>query len=270
MLRGRELTVRGGAATLLREVDIAVAPGDVVAVVGPNGAGKSTLLETLAGDRAPAAGTVTYDGRPLATWRPRALARVRAVVLQRSVLEFAFTAREVVLLGRAPHRGYTSAAADGAIANAALHAAGGAALRDRRYPTLSGGERQRVHFARALAQIWDRPPSGARYLLLDEPTAALDLSHQQQLLRCARDWAADGTGVLVVLHDLNLAAAYADRLLVLWRGRAVASGAPRDVLRPELIATVFGIEVVIADHPDAAVPCVLPRRRPAEVSSPRS
>lgn len=266
MLSGRDLTVRSGAATLLRDVSIDVAPGEIVAVVGPNGAGKSTLLETLAGDRMPAAGAVICDDRPLAAWQPRELARVRAVVLQRSALEFAFTAHEVVLLGRSPHRGRTSAAADRTIADAALHAADVGALRHRRYPTLSGGERQRVHFARALAQIWERPETGNRYLLLDEPTSALDLSHQQQLLRRSREWASEGTGVLVVLHDLNLAAAYADRLVVLWRGRVVADGPPRDVLRPELIATVFGVEVVIADHPDAAVPCVLPRLRAPELS----
>jgi iron complex transport system ATP-binding protein len=264
VLSGRDLTVRAGAAMLLRGVTAGVAPGEVVAVVGPNGAGKSTLLETLAGDRTPADGGIDCNDRPLPTWRPRDLARVRAVVLQRSALAFAFTAQEVVLLGRAPHRGHGGTAVDRAIADAALSAAGAAPLRHRRYPTLSGGERQRVHFARALAQIWERPASGGRYLLLDEPTAALDLAHQQQLLRRARQWARDDTGVLVVLHDLNLAAAFADRVIVLWRGRVVADGPPHAVLRPDVIATVFGVEVVIADHPDAAVPCVLPRLRGEE------
>ncbi|MBX3026830.1 heme ABC transporter ATP-binding protein [bacterium] len=264
MLSGRALTVRAGSATLLREVSVAVAPGELVAVVGPNGAGKSTLLETLAGDRRPASGVVRCEDRPLAVWSPRALARVRAVVLQRSALTFAFTALEVVRLGRAPHRGRAGAAGDRAIADAALRAAGAGGLRDQPYPTLSGGERQRVHFARALAQIWERPASGGRYLLLDEPTAALDLSHQQQVLERARAWARDGTGVLVVLHDLTLAAAHADRIIVLSGGRVVADGLAREVLCPRLITAVFGIEVVIAEHPDGAAPVVLPRRMPAQ------
>jgi iron complex transport system ATP-binding protein len=262
VLRADDLTVRVGSATLLAGVTVALVPGEVLAMVGPNGAGKSTLLDTLAGDRAPSGGTVELDGRPLASWPLGDLARVRAVVPQRSALDFAFTALEVVLLGRAPHRDRSSAAHDVAIADAALTAADAGALRSRVYPSLSGGERQRVHFARALAQVWERAGHGGRYLLLDEPTAALDLAHQQQLLRRAREWASDGTAVLVVLHDLNLAAAYADRILVLARGRAVALGPAREVLRPELIASVVGVEVVVADHPDAAVPFIVPRAAP--------
>ena len=274
MLAAYDLTVRAGHATLLAGVSAAVVPGQVLAVVGPNGAGKSTLLRALAGDRTPDDGEVRLGGRPLAAWRPLELARRRAVVLQHAALDFAFTAMEVVLLGRAPHAGRVSRSRDLAIAAAALTAADAAPLRARAYTTLSGGERQRVHFARALAQIWDagagrarcaeRGEGGAaaaeaRYLLLDEPTAALDLAHQHRTLQRLRDWSRRGVGVLVVLHDLNLAAAYADRVLVLSRGRAVALGAPAEALRADLIAQVFGVEVLLAAHPEATMPLIITR-----------
>jgi iron complex transport system ATP-binding protein len=262
MLAAYDLTVQVGTATLLSGVSAAVVPGHVLAVVGPNGAGKSTLLRALAGDRAPSGGEVKLDGRPLAQWRAADLARVRAVVLQHSGLDFSFTALEVVLLGRAPHAGRVSRARDLAIATAALTAADAAGLRARAYPTLSGGERQRVQFARALAQIWDTPARTPRYLLLDEPTAALDLAHQHRTLQRARDWSRRGAGVFVVLHDLNLAATYADRVLVLSRGRAVALGAPADVLRPELIEQVFGVAVTVTAHPDADTPLIVARAAP--------
>ncbi|MDX2170923.1 MAG: heme ABC transporter ATP-binding protein [Deltaproteobacteria bacterium] len=259
MLAAYELTVQAGGTTLLSRVSAAVVPGQVLAVVGPNGAGKSTLLRALAGDRAPSAGAVVLDGRPLAQWRAADLARRRAVVLQHSALDFDFTALEVVMLGRAPHAGRVSRARDLAIATAALTAADAAGLRARAYPTLSGGERQRVQFARALAQIWDTPARSARYLLLDEPTAALDLAHQHRTLQRARDWSRGGCGVFVVLHDLNLAAIYADRVLLLSRGRAMALGAPGEVLRPALIEQVFGVAVTLTAHPDADAPLIIAR-----------
>ncbi|MGH7790048.1 MAG: heme ABC transporter ATP-binding protein [Candidatus Binatia bacterium] len=259
MLAAYDLSVRAGTATLLAGVSAAVVPGQVLAVIGPNGAGKSTLLNALAGDVAPAGGQIVLEGRPLATWPAADVARLRAVLLQHSGLEFAFTALEVVLLGRAPHAGRVSRARDLAIAAAALTAADAAALRARAYPTLSGGERQRVQLARALAQIWDATPAAPTYLLLDEPTAALDLAHQHRALQRARDWARRGTGVMVVLHDLNLAAAYADRVLVLSRGRVAALGAPFEVLQPLLIEDVFGLAVTLASHPDASAPFIVAR-----------
>ncbi len=268
MLAAYDLSVRVGNAALLSHVSAAVVPGQVLAVVGPNGAGKSTLLRALAGDRTPTEGEVMLDGRALTQWRAADMARIRAVVLQHSGLDFAFTALEVVLLGRTPHAGRVSRARDLAIATAALTAADAATLRSRTYPTLSGGERQRVQFARALAQIWDAPGGAARYLLLDEPTAALDLAHQHRTLQRARDWARRGAGVFVVLHDLNLAAAYADRILMLSRGRAVALGTPADVLRPDLIEQVFGVAVALAEHPDAAGPLIIARAADRRAAAP--
>lgn len=253
MLSLDSVTVRIGASTLLDTLSLGVAPGEVVAVVGPNGAGKTTALRVLAGDLAPDDGHARLDGRPLA--EAPDLARRRAVLPQESALAFGFSALDVVLLGRTPHR--TGHRADLAAAARAMERAHVAHLADRLYPTLSGGERQRVHLARSLAQL-DTDSTEARYLLLDEPTSALDLGHQHAVLKTARRQAARGVGVLAVLHDLNLAAQYADRIAVLAAGRLVAVGRPDAVLTPTVVRCAFGISVVVTPHPCAACPLVVP------------
>lgn len=262
MLAADELTVRAGAATLLAGVSAAIVPGQVIAVVGPNGAGKSTLLRALAGDITPTSGSIALDGRPLITWREADVARLRAVSLQNGGLDFGFSALEVVLLGRAPHAGRSGRTRNIAIAAAALAACDVAHLRCRSYPTLSGGERQRVQLARALAQVWDVGPQAARYLLLDEPTSALDLAHQHRALQRVRDWARRGGGVLVVLHDLNLAAAYADRVLVLRAGRCIACGSPAEALTPQVIEAAFDVRVAVIDVPQLDRPLLVPQPLP--------
>ena len=258
MLALDSVTVRAGQATLLDALSLHVEPGEVVAVVGPNGAGKTTALRLLAGETTPASGQVTLDGRPLSD--APGLALRRAVLPQESALAFGFTALDVVLLGRTPHR--ATRRDDLAAAGRAMAQAGVDHLADRRYPTLSGGERQRVHLARTLAQI-DTPATGdgapaGRYLLLDEPTSALDMGHQHAVLATARRQAAEGVGVLAVLHDLNLAAQYADRIAVLAAGRLVAVGRPEAVLTPTVVRCAFGITVMVTAHPCAACPLVVP------------
>ncbi len=259
MLALDSVTVRAGQATLLDALSLSVAPGEVLAVVGPNGAGKTTALRVLAGETTPAAGEARLGGRLLADVAD--LARRRAVLPQESGLAFGFTALDVVLLGRTPWR--ASRRDDLAAAARAMAQASVEHLAGRRYPTLSGGERQRVHLARALAQI-DGPaasdggaPAG-RYLLLDEPTSALDLGHQHGVLRTARRVASEGVGVLAVLHDLNLAAQYADRIAVLAAGRLLAVGTPGSVLTPTVVRCAFGITVMVTAHPCAACPLVVP------------
>jgi iron complex transport system ATP-binding protein len=133
------------------------------------------------------------------------------------------------------------------------------AFAERLYPTLSGGERQRVQFARVLAQLWEAPASGGRYLLLDEPTASLDLAHQHQLLATAQGLARQGVGVLVVLHDLNLAAQYSDQMIVLKAGQRLATGTPHEVLTPDVIQHAFAVSVLVMPHPQLSYPLVLPR-----------
>ncbi|MEM6784927.1 MAG: heme ABC transporter ATP-binding protein [Bacteroidota bacterium] len=244
-----------GTNTLVVDVSLAVAPGEVVAVVGANGAGKTTLLRMASGDLSPSAGTVRLDGRALGAYEPDALARQRAVLPQHAALTFGFTAREVVLLGRTPHA--AGQAQDDEVAAQALHLAGVTHLAERAYPTLSGGERQRVHFARTLAQLWETPTEGARYLLLDEPTASLDPAHQHAVLGVSKQCAEAGVGVLAVLHDLNLAAYYADRIAVLRQGCLVALGPPSTVLTPDTIRHAFGLDALVQTHPTAGCPLVI-------------
>ncbi len=250
------VSVHRAGRPVLDVVSCAARPGRVLAVLGPNGAGKSTLLRVLAGEFAPASGTVAFAGRPLAAWPLAALALRRAVVGQHSEPAFPFTAREVVLLGRTPHPGSGDTPADHAAADRALAAVDLAARAAQSYPTLSGGERQRVHFARALAQL-DGAPAGPRALLLDEPTASLDLAHQHGLLRLARDLARrDALAVLVVLHDLNLALRYADDVLLLAAGRVAAGGPVAGTLTAALASALFGLSLrreELADGPHLVV-----------------
>jgi iron complex transport system ATP-binding protein len=257
LLQAEALQVIRAGRALLDGVELAVRPGEVLALLGPNGAGKSTLLRCLCGELAPDAGQVRINGRPVAAWGARDLARRRAVLPQHSALGFPFTVLEVVLMGRIPHGG--PGPGDEGRALAALEAAEVAHLTGRTYTTLSGGERQRVHLARVLVQLWDAlPDAEPRWLMLDEPTASLDLAHQHATLALARRWAGEGVGVLVVLHDLNLAAQYADRVAVLQAGRLLALDSPCAVFEPALIARAFGLAVRVLSHPELDCPLVVP------------
>ncbi|WP_119166580.1 heme ABC transporter ATP-binding protein [Algihabitans albus] len=244
---------------ILRGVDLALEPARVTALIGPNGAGKSTLLHLLSGALAPDGGTVTLDGRPLADWSRAGLARRRAVLPQSSELTFPFRVLEVVMMGRSAHNGRSSLTRDLDVAAATLDEVDAAHLAQRIYPTLSGGERQRVQLARVMAQIWpdtdnDRP----RFLLLDEPTNNLDLTHQHRLLAFARRLAERGLGVFAVLHDPNLAALYADRLVLLSEGRVQSAGTVDSVLTEPQIERAFKLKVAIQRHPTRGCPQLIP------------
>ena len=266
-LEARAVDVRRGGRGLLREVDLAVRPGEVLVVLGANGAGKSTLLRCLSGELLPDAGAIHLNGRALAGWAPRECAKRRAILPQQSALSFPFTALEVALMGRIPHGG--PGRGDIGIATQALVAAEAAHLAERSYTTLSGGERQRVHLARILTQVWQPlPDDEPRYLLLDEPTASLDLAHQHTTLALVRQWAQRGLGVMVVLHDLNLAAQYGDRIAVLKDGQLVTAGHPHAVLEPPLIAEAFGLPVRVIPHPELDCPLIITIHRGAGSTTP--
>ena len=252
-VQARDLTVLLGGRPVLHDVSVVVHPGETVALIGPNGAGKSTLLSALAGDRPAASGSVTIAGRPVASWPALQLARTRAVLPQSSSVSFAFSAGEVVEMGRAPWAGTDAADLDEQAIAEAMADTGVAEFADRGIDTLSGGERARVALARVLAQ---RTP----ILMLDEPTAALDLHHQELTLGLARRRARTGCAVLVVLHDLGLAAAYADRIVLLDHGQVAADGTPATVLDPELLSEVYQHPIEVLPHPDGAAPIVLPVR----------
>jgi iron complex transport system ATP-binding protein len=241
-LAARGVTVRFGPTTVLDGVDLDVRLGEVLALVGPNGAGKSTLLTVLSGDVQPTAGTVEVLGRPITAWRLADLARERAVLTQSNHLAFPFPVEDVVRMGRAPWRGRPEEDADDGAVAEAMRATDVAGLATRAFPVLSGGEKGRTSFARVLAQR-------TGVLLLDEPTAALDLGHQEHVLGEARRRADAGDAVVVVLHDLGLAAAWADRVVLLHAGRVAADGTPRDVLTAARLSEVYAHPIEVLSHP---------------------
>ncbi|WP_326551729.1 heme ABC transporter ATP-binding protein [Micromonospora sp. NBC_01813] len=249
-----QLRVELGRRAVLDGVDLVVHTGEVVALVGPNGAGKSTLLAAICGDVPVAAGTIRIDAAPQSTWTPTELALRRAVLTQRSVLSFPFTVAEVVRMGRAPWAGLPAAEADDEIIDECLRATDVAQFASRTFTSLSGGEQARAALARVLAQR-------AAALLLDEPTAALDLHHQELVLRIARHRAAAGDAVVVVLHDLGLAGAYADKIALLSAGRLRAVGPPAQVLTGALLSEVYRHDIEVLAHPETGLPLVVPRRQ---------
>jgi iron complex transport system ATP-binding protein len=255
-LEASGLSVARGGRVVVSEVDLVVRHGELVALVGPNGAGKSTLLGALAGDLAPAAGQASLDGRALSGWGVRELAMRRAMLLQRIEISFPFRVADVVRMGRSPWAGTPAEEEDDRIVAAAMADTDVGELGGREYPSLSGGERARAALARVLAQ-------DTRSLLLDEPTASLDLQHQELVMGVARRRASAGSAVVVVAHDLALAAAWADRVVVLELGRVVADGSPRAVLTEELLGRVYRTPVEVLTHPRTGLPIILPRRERA-------
>lgn len=247
------VTVELGGNRVVNNVSLDIHHGRVMALVGPNGAGKSTLLAVLAGDRPVAQGKVELDGRPLGDWSPKELSRQRSVLTQDNDVSFAFTVSDVVAMGRAPWRGTDQNFEDSDAVVQALEQADVAHLAHRSFTELSGGERARVSLARVLAQR-------TATVLLDEPTAALDLRHQEDVMRISRALADAGVAVVVVLHDLSLAAAYADDLALLHHGRLVAQGSPRDVLTAERVQDVYGVAVQILEDPSGGAPVIVPKR----------
>lgn len=242
-------------------VTLSVRAGGFLAVIGPNGSGKSTLARLLLGAIQPEAGAVAFRGRPVRSWSRRELARVVGVVPQSERHAFPLTVGEVVGMGRYPHLGAFGSAGpdDRRAVTAAMDRCDVLDLAGRSTDALSGGERQRVLIARALAQS----PAA---LLLDEPTASLDVRHEMSIFELLRELAAEGVTIVLITHNLNLAARYADELLLLDRGRARAAGPPADVVREELLRQVYGWPVTVTTHPgpglDAGAPQVLPLARP--------
>jgi iron complex transport system ATP-binding protein len=247
--------VRAGNKTILDQVSLSLDAGERLALVGPNGAGKSTLLRALAGDLRPSAGTVWLKGSDITIYSPRALALMRAVLSQSITVAFPFTVAEVVAMGAGDRRGARIAA----LVEAALAEVDLTGFAGRVVTTLSGGEQQRAHFARILVQLaCGETAHGPGVLLLDEPTASLDLRHQIDVLEAARRCTARGVGVVAVLHDLNLATLFAQRIVVLDRGRVAADGTPADTITDRTLDRVFGIPASVGRIPPAGVPFVLP------------
>jgi len=253
LLGASDVSVAFNGHRVVDRVDIAVARGELVGLIGPNGAGKTTLVRALAGLLAPTAGVVRFDGRPIAELPRRALARRLAYIAQGADCHWPLTVERVVALGRLPHLAPWQRPGDNdrRAISAALEAADMTAFADRRATSLSAGERARALLARALAV----EPAA---LLADEPVAALDPGHQLDLMTLLRRRTRDGAAVVVVLHDLSLAARFCHRLVLMHRGRVLAEGAPEAVLTADTLAAAYGIEALIGRHGDE--PYVVPWR----------
>ncbi|WP_339897709.1 heme ABC transporter ATP-binding protein [uncultured Gilvimarinus sp.] len=249
------LSVSIASRTLINNINLAVDAGEVLCVIGPNGAGKTTLLRTIGQDLTPDTGRITFAQQPLSLMAPRARARQLAVLTQHNPLTFAFTGREVVALGRTPHS--TGVVIDDDICQAAMAALDVTHLAQRLYPSLSGGEQQRIQLARVLAQIWRAEDASARLLLLDEPVTSLDIGHQHQLMQAVRAFARTDVAVVMTVHDMTLAGAFADRIIALKNGECVAEGSPHQVLTESLISHVFDTPVSVINHPQTGKPVVL-------------
>ena len=254
------LTAKGASleregTVLCCDVDLSFEPGNLVSIVGPNGAGKSSLLALLAGDLEPASGSVDLDGVRLSAIPPIELARRRAVLSQSNSVAFPFTVSEVVTMGRFAQSSESSAATDRRIVSESMEATDVSHLARRRITTLSGGEAARVALARILAQ--DTP-----IVLLDEPTASLDIKHQEMVFDLLRVKAAAGALVVMVVHDLEAAAAISDRLILLNAGRVVADGHPTTVLSSELLSDVYDYPLTVKADPSNGSLEIRPRRNP--------
>jgi iron complex transport system ATP-binding protein len=262
-LRLEGLAVDISGRRIVTGVDLAVGDHEFAGLVGPNGSGKSTILKAIYRVHPPSAGRVLLDGADLLSLRPRDAARRVAVVTQESTSEFDFTVREMVMIGRTPHKAAfdRDTESDRGIVDQAIERVGCEELPHRRFNTLSGGEKQLVLIARALAQ-------GADHLILDEPTNHLDIHHQVQILELV---AGLGVTVLAALHDLSLAALFCQVIYVLCAGQVVTGGPPGSVLTPEIIRRAYGADVLVIKHPDTGTPHLIPRRiQPATRGNPAS
>ena len=268
MLQAHGIAVQRGERQILADIDLSLPAGQVIGVLGANGAGKSTLLAALAGELSPSAGSITLNGRPLSAWPAAELARCRAVLPQSPSLQFDLPVATVIGMGAYPHARHTRTGAprtdsrdtaqaaiaeDQRILQRVLALADVQDLYGRRYRLLSGGEQQRVHLARVLYQLLlaRQGHNEYRVLMLDEPTASLDPRHQLHLLSAVHTLAhEENVAALVIVHDLNLAAGCCDRLLLLGQGRVAACGTPAQVLTPDTLRQVYGVEATVLPHPN--------------------
>ncbi|MCZ6830464.1 MAG: heme ABC transporter ATP-binding protein [Gammaproteobacteria bacterium] len=242
-------------APLLQDISLELNAGDIHGVIGPNGAGKTSLLACISGDIALSGGSILLGAKPLQDWKPAERARSMAVLPQLSLLNFPYTVGEVVMLGRIPHD--TGVRVDRQIVSEVLSEMDIQQLRERLYTQLSGGEKQRVQLARIFAQVWHPVGNRPRLILLDEPTTALDLSHQLQLMQLIRRLAEQGCTIVMVVHDFNLLSGIAGQLCALSAGRQVAQGSVVEVMTAAVFKEVFAVDVTITPHPGDGRPIVI-------------
>lgn len=257
MLEVNHLSYQIRNRQLLDRISFKANSGELLAIVGANGAGKSTLLKLSTRELKSSSGEIRLRNKSLSDYSEKDLARFRAVLPQQNAVAFPFLVSELVLMGRYPHFEFHPSEHDYAVVEKALRKVGMWAFASRVFTTLSGGEQQRVQLARVLAQIWDVSEG---ILFLDEPTTGLDLLHQHQMLELAREFTQKGFCVVVILHDLNLAAQYANQIVMLRAGHIEAIGSPRDVITVDIIKRVFDLNVWLVEHPEMECPMIVPQQ----------
>lgn len=255
MIEVKNIHYSVGAKKLVDDISFSVRPGELLAVIGANGAGKSTLLKLLCKEIHVAQGEIYIRERPIGAYKLDYLAKFRSVLAQSNTISISFKVHELVMMGRYPHFENHPTENDIQIVKAVMEETGITEFANRTYNTLSGGEQQRVQLARVIAQIYDQPKG---LLFLDEPTNGLDLLYQQQILTLARSLADRGYCVISILHDINFAARFADKVLILKRGKRIAFGSPREVINCENIHQAFNIRVRLLDDDEFQCPLVIP------------
>ena len=259
MIELKDVSVDLSRRRIVSGVGFGAPAGQVTAIVGPNGSGKTTLMKAMSGEL-PYGGSVTFDGREVSAMKPWEMAAHRAVLPQATSLSFPFTVREIVRLGLTSGRIGVDAASAEMLPDEALERVDLTGFAGRFYQELSGGEQQRVQLARVLCQVWQPVLDGRpRFLFLDEPVSSLDIRHQLVIMNIAREFADAGGGVVAILHDLNLTAMFADRIVMMHEGRAEACGTPAEVLVDERISRVFECSLRVGVTPSGGAPFVLPQ-----------
>jgi len=256
MLVADSLTFKIGQRQIVKDISFSIRPGELLIILGANGAGKSTLFRLLSGERSPATGSVKLNEKVITEYTAAQLALKRAVLNQQNIVNMAFTVLEIVMMGRYPHYRNAPSIRDNEIGVEVMELTGIAAFAERSYLSLSGGEQQRVQLARVLAQIWDVPNA---LLLMDEPVASLDLQYQQQTLAIAKMLTKRGFMVISILHDINLAGQYADRIIMLKNGRKWYDGTVAEVLSAKNIYEVFEINSDVYTNPRTLKHFFIPR-----------
>ena len=249
MLKTENIHYRIGKKLILNGISAEFIPGEFNMILGPNGSGKSTFLKIFSGEINKYDGSVFYGKEKIAQLKKEELAKHRAVMSQQPELSFPLMVEEVVMMGRYPHFNFNPNKKDEDICNEVMHRMNLISFKERNYLTLSGGEKQRVQYARVLAQIWEKSTAGCRYLFLDEPLTSLDINYQQEFLQIAREFTNANTVLIAVMHDINLAIQYADKLFFLKEGELIAHGKPKDILTTELIKNVFNVNSTVINNP---------------------
>lgn len=255
MIKVRAITYKAGGRRLIDSLSFDAQSGEMLAILGANGAGKSTLMKLLCREIRPTEGEIYIDKKELENYRLEDLARKRAVLSQHNTISISFVVDELVMMGRYPHFDHQPAAKDYHIVKQVMEETGITHLSGRDYNTLSGGEQQRVQLARVIAQVYDHPNA---CLFLDEPTNGLDLQYQQQIMVLARKLADRGYCVICILHDINYASRFADRILMLKNGKKIAEGTPLEVINCDNIYETFNIKVKLMECEDYNCPLVIP------------